>query len=48
MDYELLINLAWPHERFRLGWEILQATEEEPYVTISVDIFMINFTFNYG
>jgi hypothetical protein len=48
MDWELIINLALPHERFRIGWEILQATEEEPYVTISIDLLFINFTLNYG
>ena len=46
-DWEILLNVAWPHERCRLGWEILQPTEEQPYITIMVDIFIIAIQFNY-
>ena len=27
--YQVVLNFAWPHERFLVGWEIIPVTEEE-------------------
>ena len=33
-NYEILINLKWPHEGFSLGYEIVPPNEDEPFTTI--------------
>lgn len=46
-NWELLLNVSWPHERCRVGWEILNPTEENDYTTITIDLFIISFIFNF-
>jgi hypothetical protein len=35
MDWTFYLILHWPHDRFALGWEILDH-EEDPGITIKV------------
>jgi hypothetical protein len=36
MDWTFYLILHWPHDRFALGWEILQPIEEDPGIIIKV------------
>jgi len=47
MDWELEIQLHYPHDRFMLGWEFLQATEEYNYRTIKLYLFIVTFTLDF-
>ncbi len=40
-EWEILINVCWPHERLRIGYEILKPTEDENYNTITIDVLII-------
>ena len=46
-DWNLLINFAWPHQRLRIGYEIIQPTEEDNYITITFDIIFVSIQLNY-
>ena len=47
MDWELEIQLHYPHDRFMLGREFLQATEEYNYRTIKLYLFIVTFTLDF-
>ena len=48
MDWEIVLGVAWPHERFKLGWEIIEANEQDDYLTVIVDLLFFNVTLHYG
>ena len=47
IDWELEIKLHYPHDRFMLGWEFLQATEEYNYRTIKLYLFIVTLTLDF-
>ena len=46
-DWNLLINFAFPHERFRVGWEIQQPDDRDEYYTLTIDLFIVTFQLNW-
>ena len=47
MDWELEIALHYPHNRFMVGWEVLNPTEEFNYATIKLSLFIVTFTLDF-
>ncbi len=47
MDWELTIEFHFPHDRFMIGWEVIQPTEEFNYRTISIYLFFITITLDF-
>jgi len=47
MNWELTIQLHYPHDRFSVGWEVIQPTEEFNYTTISIYLFIVTFTLDF-
>lgn len=47
MNWELEIALYWPHDRFVLGWDIINPTEEFDYTTIKLYLTIITITLNF-
>ncbi len=47
MDWELEISLHFPHDRFMVGWEFLNPTEQYNYRTISLCIFVVTISLNF-
>lgn len=45
--WELLFNLKWPHEGFTIGWEIIQANEEEPFVTVMIFLGFLTIIYSW-
>lgn len=48
MNWQLLISFHWPHDRFALGWEILNPVEEAPYTTVQVFLGIFTVTVHLG
>lgn len=47
MDWSLEIAFHWPHDRFCLGWEVLNIDEEHDYVTINIFLLFCTLTLEY-
>ena len=47
MDWSLEIAFHWPHDRFALGWEFINADEEFDYITIKVYLLVATCTLDY-
>ena len=47
MDWELEIALHYPHDKFMLGWEVLQPDMEFNYTTIKLSLFIATFTLDF-
>ena len=43
-DWELQIAFHWPHDRFALGWEVIQPDEKCNYTTIKVFLLIVTLT----
>ncbi len=43
-DWILEVAFHWPHDRFALGWETIEPTEEEPFLTLRVYLFFVTLT----
>jgi len=43
-NWSLLIEFHWPHDRFALGWETINATEEEPFSTLTFYLLFVTLT----
>jgi len=43
-DWTLEVAFHWPHDRFALGWETIEPTEEEPFLTLRVYLFFVTLT----
>lgn len=48
-SWRIVIKLYWPHVKFMFGWQVFEATEDDPFDTIeialgfiAVDIDIIN------
>lgn len=44
MDLE--IALHWPHDRFCIGWEFMNADKEHNYATFRLFLGVVTLTFN--
>jgi hypothetical protein len=47
MNWELTIQFHFPHDRFSVGWEVIQPTEEFNYRTISIYLFIVTLTLDF-
>jgi len=47
MDWELEIALHYPHDKFMLGWEVLQPNEEFNYTTLKISLLIVTFTLDF-
>ena len=47
MGWELEIALHYPHDKFMLGWEVLQPDIEFNYTTIKLSLFIVTFTLDF-
>jgi hypothetical protein len=43
-DWVLEIAFHWPHHRLALGWETIDATEEEPFATLKIYLLIVTLT----
>lgn len=41
------IVLHWPHDRFALGWEYMQADEKYEYRTLKLYLSIMTMTINF-
>jgi len=48
MDWQLVISLHYPHDRFALGFETLQPDEETPYYTVRLYLLIVTIDFNFS
>lgn len=47
MEPSLLeIGLHWPHDRFAIGWDIMQPDDEYDYFTLRLYLGIMTITFN--
>jgi hypothetical protein len=46
-DWELSIELHWPHDRFALGWDYIAPDEIYDYSTFRLYLLFITFTLDY-
>lgn len=42
------LELRWPHQGVLLGYEIYNATDEQPYLTIRVHLLCISIIYETG
>lgn len=47
MDWNILIALHYPHDRFAVGFETLKPSEADPYYTFRLYLFVITVDFNF-
>ena len=47
-EYEILINLKWPHEGFMVGYDIFQPTEDDDFKSVFVYLGFITLIFNWN
>ena len=47
MNWQLVISFHYPHDRFALGFETLEASEEEPFYTFRLFLLIATIDFNY-
>jgi len=47
MNWELTIQFHFPHDRFSVGWEVIQPNEEFNYTTISIYLFIVTLTLDF-
>lgn len=43
----ITIKFHWPHDRFALGWEMIDADEEFPYRTVTLFLLFITIDINF-
>jgi hypothetical protein len=48
MDWQLIISLHYPHDRFALGFETLHADEEYEYNTFRLYLLFCTLDFNFA
>tara|TARA_Y100000592_G_scaffold47002_1_gene74672 strand:- start:458 stop:610 length:153 start_codon:yes stop_codon:yes gene_type:complete len=46
MNWELVFNLHWPHDRCALGWEYIGPDEKENINTFTIYLFILTINFN--
>jgi len=46
-DWEILINLKWPHQGFTVGYDLVPADEEEQYNTIMLFLGFLTIIINF-
>lgn len=45
-DWQLTIELHWPHDRLAIGWEVLHADEKYNYTSYVLFLGIITITFD--
>lgn len=45
-DWQLTIELHWPHDRLAIGWEVLHADEKYNYTSYILFLGIITITFD--
>jgi len=46
MNWQLILNLHWPHDRCALGWEYIGPTEKENITTFTLYLFILTIHFD--
>lgn len=46
MDWQLVIAFHYPHDRFALGFETIQPSEEENFFTFRLFLFIVTIDLN--
>jgi hypothetical protein len=46
MEYELEIMFHWPHDRFTIGWDVIQPDENYNYTTYNLYLGISTITLN--
>jgi len=47
MDWELTIEFHFPHDRFMVGWEVIQPSKKYNYRTIILYLFIVTITLDF-
>jgi hypothetical protein len=47
IDWDLKIEMHWPHNRFAAGWEYIAPDKTFQYTTIKLYLFIVTFTLDY-
>lgn len=42
----LEIGFHWPHDRFAIGWQVMQPDEEYDYFTLTIFLGILTITYN--
>ena len=48
MDWKILIQFHYPHDRCLLGWEFIKPDETDDYYTIKLFVFIVTLTVDIG
>jgi|TARA_R110001583_G_scaffold163552_1_gene315666 hypothetical protein len=46
-DWTIEIVFHLPHDRFMVGWDVIQPTKEYNYRTVSISLFIITLTIDF-
>jgi hypothetical protein len=46
MNWNLEIIFHWPHDRFALGWEFINSTNDCNYKTFTLYLFIVTLSLN--
>jgi len=46
MNWNLEIVFHWPHDRFALGWEFINSTNDCNYKTFTLYLFIVTLSLN--
>lgn len=46
-DWELLLNIDWPHNKLAIGYEYVPANKEEPYQSVFLHLGFITIIFHW-
>lgn len=46
-DFQVILQLHWPHDRFCLGWEMYRPTEQETSLTVNIFLFFLTINIEF-
>jgi hypothetical protein len=44
----LIVSFRWPHQALVVGYELWDATEKDPFVTLKIHLVFISLVFEFG
>jgi hypothetical protein len=44
----LIVSFRWPHQALVIGYELWDATEKQPFVTLKIHLVFISIVFEFG
>mgnify|MGYP005992920473 CR=1 FL=1 len=45
--WQFLVNFRWPHQGFSIGYDLINATEEEPYNSVMIYLGCLTVIFDF-